>query len=240
MEVCVIGSADMNSERFSAGYLINGTILVDIPEGTCRRLLSLGIVPETVGAVLITHMHGDHILGLPVWALKKTKTTPPPEEGSIKICVNAAEKDALEGIVKNSFSTSFTGEKGKGLCFCCEDRFQLNGFFVTRVPVIHGNLPGCFGYLISDGHAVAGFTGDSCLCDGVRKIAEASDVIFCDCDRIAGNEKHMGIDDLKKLAKEFPRVRIFASHLRDGTREELLRTAPAGVTAADDGMIVTI
>lgn len=241
MKIRILGSADMNSACFSASYLINEKVLVDIPEGTCRRLTKTGIRPESTDAVLITHMHGDHMLGLPVWALKKTKVTPPPANGSITICVPAAEKENLQAIVCGSFATSFTEEKtGRFFRWICEDSFTLGDLKVTRIPVTHGILPNCCGYLITDGTVTVGFTGDSCLCAGVKTIAALSDVVFCDCDNITGNEKHMGINDVTALTKEFPHARFIATHMKDETRAALLRETPAGITIASDGEVLEL
>ena len=235
MEIFVLGSADMNSKRFSASYLIDKKILVDMPGGSSTELMRHGIDPASVETVLITHMHGDHILGLPVWALQKSKA-PSPEEGSIRICVNEEQKPCLENIVRSSFSTSLTKEKtGRYFRWVTENDLSVGDLHVQRIPVIHGTLPGCFGYLVSDGRVTAGFTGDSGLCEGVREIVSSSDLVFCDCDLITGTEKHMGIDDLLSLAEEFPDTKIVASHMRDETREELERLRPERITAASDG-----
>ena len=237
MEIFVLGSADMNSKYFSASYLIDKKTLVDMPGGASTELMRHGIAPTSVETVLITHMHGDHILGLPVWALQKSKA-PSPEEGSIRICVNEEQKPCLENIVRSSFSTSLTEEKtGRYFRWITDNKLFLGDLQVRRIPVIHGTLPGCFGYLVSDGRVTAGFTGDSGLCEGVREIVSSSDLVFCDCDLITGTEKHMGIDDLLSLTKEFPGTRIVASHMRDETREELERLRPERITAASDGDI---
>lgn len=47
-------------------FNINGDlILMDVGEGTQRQMLYAGLSPQRVVKILITHMHGDHILGLP-------------------------------------------------------------------------------------------------------------------------------------------------------------------------------
>lgn len=236
MKIRILGSADMNSACFSASYLINDRCLMDIPEGTSRQLRLLGIQSESIEAVLLTHLHGDHTLGLPVWALKKTKMSPPPQDGSICICADRAQKDALEHLIHSSFPTSFSAEKtGRFFRWVCESQFDLGGLHIQRIPVRHGALPDCFGYLVSDGSVTVGFTGDACLCDGVREILSAAELTFCDCDLITGNEKHMGIGDLEALAEEYPGTRIVASHLKDETRQALLQMQPKGIAPATDG-----
>ena len=241
MEILILGSADMSSTYFSASYLINGKTLVDIPGGTCRELAKRSIRPQSVENVLITHMHGDHMLGLPEWALIRTKSVPAPEEGSIRIGISREQKPRLESIVRNSFPTTLTEEKtGRFFRWIEDSAFSLEELQIRRIPVCHGILPDCFGYLMTDGSATVGFTGDSCLCDGVREIVSSSDLVFCDCDLINGNEKHMGIDDLMRLAAEFPGKRIIATHLKDETREELKRLKPEGILIAADGAVINI
>lgn len=47
-------------------FNVNGDlILMDVGEGTQRQMLYVGLSPQKVMKILITHMHGDHILGLP-------------------------------------------------------------------------------------------------------------------------------------------------------------------------------
>ncbi|MCU0799483.1 MAG: ribonuclease Z [Candidatus Thermoplasmatota archaeon] len=41
------------------------TLLLDCGEGTQRQLLYSSVSPMRIRAVLVTHLHGDHILGLP-------------------------------------------------------------------------------------------------------------------------------------------------------------------------------
>ena len=241
VEIKLTGTGPIWSRYQSASALINGNIMIDMPNGIFKSLMTEDNSRDKIDHVILTHMHGDHILGLPVWALRKTKTVPPPQEGSIRICVSHGQKDTLESIVRNSFSTSLTEEKtGRYFRWIGEDEFTLPGLKIRRIPVKHGSLPDCSGYLVTDGCVTVGFTGDSCICDGVREIVSSADLVFCDCDLITGDQKHMGINDLRSLVKEYPGVKIVAAHLKDETRSELSRLKPEGITAAADGEIIRV
>ncbi|MEM2018316.1 MAG: ribonuclease Z [Zestosphaera sp.] len=55
------GSDDMPSVLVSYG---GKNLLLDVSEGTQHRLLEIGKSVASVNPILITHMHGDHVLGL--------------------------------------------------------------------------------------------------------------------------------------------------------------------------------
>lgn len=232
----MVGSADMNSVYMSASYLIDGSVLVDIPGGVLRELKRHGVESSEVKQVLITHLHADHTLDLPLWILKKTKEVPSVGEKGIPVYAGRNCCGRLEQITGCSFFTSLTAEKiAKFVDWRTEDEFAIDHLSFKRIPVSHGTLPDCCGYMVTDGEMSVGFTGDSCLCDGVRKLASSCDLLFCDCDLITGNEKHMGIDTLIKLKEEYPGCRIIATHLKDETRARLLELGDCGIGIAVDG-----
>jgi len=69
-ELIVLGTASQAPTRYRNhnGYLLRWDgegILFDPGEGTQRQLLLAGVSPWTFGRICITHLHGDHCLGLP-------------------------------------------------------------------------------------------------------------------------------------------------------------------------------
>ena len=69
-ELVVLGTAAQvpTRERNHNGYLLRwegAAILFDPGEGTQRQLLRAGVASSSIGAICITHFHGDHCLGLP-------------------------------------------------------------------------------------------------------------------------------------------------------------------------------
>lgn len=70
IELIFLGTSSMvpTKERNHSGALINfkgNNILVDCGEGTQRQLKFAGISASKITKILITHWHGDHVLGLP-------------------------------------------------------------------------------------------------------------------------------------------------------------------------------
>ena len=69
-ELVVLGTASQTPTRYRNhnGYLLlwdGDGILFDPGEGTQRQLLMAGVSPWSFGRICITHLHGDHCLGLP-------------------------------------------------------------------------------------------------------------------------------------------------------------------------------
>ena len=69
MKIYTIGSGDMYSINNSASYLINDSILLDIPNGTCRELKRKNINIIDINHIIITHLHADHFFDLPFYLL---------------------------------------------------------------------------------------------------------------------------------------------------------------------------
>jgi ribonuclease Z len=79
MEITFLGTSSMvpTKERNHSGLFIKYDtegILIDCGEGTQRQLKIAGIKPSKVTRVIISHWHGDHVLGLPglIQTLAKT------------------------------------------------------------------------------------------------------------------------------------------------------------------------
>ena len=69
-ELVVLGTASQTPTRYRNhnGYLLHWDtdgILFDPGEGTQRQLIVAGVSPWTFSRICITHLHGDHCLGLP-------------------------------------------------------------------------------------------------------------------------------------------------------------------------------
>ena len=70
MKIIFLGTSAMvpTRERNLTGVLINyknENILIDCGEGTQRQIKLAKLSPTKITKILLTHLHGDHIFGMP-------------------------------------------------------------------------------------------------------------------------------------------------------------------------------
>src|ERR1700737_2804767 len=78
MRLAFLGTGSAFSvERYNGAVVVDGRILLDGGAPLLPHMHRLGIDPGAVQLLFLTHFHGDHMLGLPPFALH----TPPPARG---------------------------------------------------------------------------------------------------------------------------------------------------------------
>ncbi|HEY0453838.1 MBL fold metallo-hydrolase, partial [Actinophytocola sp.] len=105
------------------------------------------------------------------------------------------------------------------------------GHYSVRAVQVQHTIAPALGYIVGDGTATAGFSGDSELCAGIDNIMLESSAAVLDASFIEQRSGHMGATDLMKIAHRFPQVRVIATHMSDEVREH---TWP-GVELPSDG-----
>lgn len=231
MRVMVIGSGSMWTHYNSACYMVDDNIMVDFPNGACKYLCRNGVDIKEINHVLITHFHGDHYFDIPFYVLRKSKSN---DRNSIIYCSKEG-KSKIKKIGHLAFPNSFEeAAMDSELKFYCKDSFKINEYLINRVLVDHGRMKPAYGYVFKDGDMFVGFTGDTSLCDNVELMASKCSYLFCDCMRIDGNNKHMGIDNLKYLSRTYNNCTFVVSHLDDETRNVLIKLKLKNVIIPED------
>lgn len=234
MKVRLTGTGSMWTEYGCASVLVDENIMIDLPGGLSKTLLRMGVDPFGIDSVLLTHMHGDHTLELPVWALNRVKHG--AAEKSSRICAAAEHAEGIRKLMALSFSESLKEENiSRFFEFVAEDCFSAGPYRVRRIPVSHGSLPSC-GYELCDGKNTVSVSGDTCMCDGLRQMAAESVLLICETALPEGNDKHMGVRDVVCLAEEFPDCRIITTHMGDEARKLLEKENAGNLIIGTDGM----
>ena len=206
------------------------SILVDAGPDLRQQALTYGIT--RLDAVLFTHTHADHILGLDdIRGFNFTQQKPIP-------CY--ATTGALESIRK-MFYYIFDGvpREGGGIAKIetrdIEGPFAVGGVSIVPVPLWHGRSPilgfrfGSFAYL----------TDCSAIPDESWPLVAGVDTLVIDALRHKKHSTHFTVAEaLEAIAAIAPR-RAFLTHMaHDLSHAETNARLPAGVELAYDGLVL--
>lgn len=237
MKVQVIGSGSMWTKYNSACYLIYDKIMIDFPNGACKYLYRLDIIPNTINNVVLTHFHGDHYFDMPFYLLNKSKS----KNKEVNIFCSKEGKQKINKIGHLAFPNSFKEAcNSLNLKYYFKDNFIIEDYKVKKMLVEHGRMKPAYGYIFSKDDICVGFTGDSSLCKNVENLSAKCNYLFCDCMFINGNSKHQGIDNLEYLSKKYPKCTFVVSHLEDETRYKLEKMKIKNVIVPDDAQIIMV
>src|SRR3989338_1160522 len=209
IEITFLGTSAMQptKERNTASFLLNykgETFLFDCGEGTQRQMKIAGLSVGDVDKIFITHLHGDHVLGLP--GLIQTIASANPEKiieiygpkGTRKNMKKLFEifafrekhnlfiKDVKKGKILNTekyFVETRPLEHGipcAGYSFVEKDRRRINLNYIKKIGIPEGPLLG----KLQDGKSII-FNAkkitpkESTYLVKGKKITHISDTLFC-------------------------------------------------------------
>jgi len=122
--------------RNLAGVLLSykaENILFDVGEGTQRQLKIAGVKPGKVTKILISHWHGDHVLGLP--GLLQTFMAS-QYHGTLEIYGPRGSKKYFENMMKGFAVKEIVEYKLKEVG--SGKFFETNDFYLEALPMKHG------------------------------------------------------------------------------------------------------
>lgn len=207
-------------------------ILVDTATDLRQQALAHNI--RAVDAILFTHGHADHVMGLDeVRRFNVASREPIP-------CY--ASRETWE-TVKRSFYYVFDGLPRLGggvpqlVAHEVDAPFSAGGVRVVPVPLWHGRLPilgfrfGRFAYL----------TDCNVIPDESWPLLEGLDVLVLDALRYKAHTTHFTVDEAIAAARRIGATETWLTHMtHDIAYAELARRLPAGIRLAYDGLVLDV
>lgn len=231
MNIKLIGTGSMYTKYNSACTMINDEILVDMPNGTVKQLLKQSFDVTKIHTILITHMHGDHTADLPFffkYVFNYLKSS-----GKITLVGPIGIKKKLIQLFQAyNFEDEEEIQKYFNIEFqeVLEEKLVVSNYQIQSFEVDHGYEKPALGYVVN---GLVGFTGDSGLCSGIEDIFRHSKIVVSDCSLMIGDHTHLGVDNLNYLFNKY-QTKVIATHLRDQTREELLKMELDHIQVVED------
>ena len=103
--VTLLGTGSPNPvlRRFGPGVLVQAggkNLLIDCGRGVTQRLLQSGVKLGAVDALFVTHLHSDHIVGIPdLWLTGWLEANYGQREGSFRVYGPAGTQGLMDGLV---------------------------------------------------------------------------------------------------------------------------------------------
>ena len=203
-------------------------VVVDTGPDFRQQVLRAGI--ERVDAVLYTHAHADHILGLDDLRPFNFHQREPIDVYSSASTLN---------VVKRVFSYIFhdgpsesSRPKIRPVIFDKEP-FEVHGLEFTPVELKHGSGP-CHGFRFG---RMAYLTDHSEIPEESMSLVEGMDVLFLDALRYKPHPTHSTVDQSLKLVERLkPRMAYFTHVSHDLLHERAESLLPENVRLAYDGL----
>jgi ribonuclease BN (tRNA processing enzyme) len=247
MQLTIIGCGD----AFGAGgslqtsFLVRGsasTFLIDCGASTLIGMRRLGLQPNDVDTVFVTHLHGDHFGGL-VWFLvdaiyASARTRPLVVTGPKSIAQRFAI--AAEALYPGITTT----KRNCDLTFLeYEERKPLAVGSVTVIPFEVHHPSGAPPYalrFVLDGKVLA-FTGDTGWVEALCEVANGADLLISECFQYDVTLPiHL---DYKTIDANYARLgakRVLLTHMGEAMLAATGKVDASRYTIAHDGLVLDL
>jgi ribonuclease BN (tRNA processing enzyme) len=245
VELIVLGSGDAfgSGGRNQPAFLVNlpaWAFLLDCGATTLMALKRLNLDPGRIGAILLSHLHGDHTTGIPFLFLQYQFLTrrqealviagPPGIEERVEGLWGLMYKETQERIQRR-FPVQYLELEPKKWT-------RIGPVEVLPLEVVHHHREVAYGYKVKAGEKVLGYTGDTEWTDNLIELAKDSDLFICESYLYERKIRfHMSYEDIQARRSALKCRRLLLTHLY---AETLARLEEIVDEVAYDGMRILL
>jgi len=243
MEVQFIGSGDAfgSSGRFQTCIVLRGAgapLLIDCGASSLIAMRRLGIDPRTIGAIVVTHLHGDHFAGIPFLVLDGQfggRTSP----------LTIAGPPGTQGRIESAMEVRFPGSTNVRRRFQVAVAEFANGrsasigdAMVTPFEVEHASGAPPFAVRVEYGGKIISYSGDTQWTDALIEAANGADLFIAEAYFFEKQIKyHLDYRTLQEHRAELGCRRLVLTHLSGDT---LRHRSEIDAECTDDGTIIRL
>jgi ribonuclease BN (tRNA processing enzyme) len=243
MHLTIIGCGDAfgSGGRSNTCFMLKtakATLLIDCGASALPALKAQNIDLNSIDAIVLSHLHGDHFGGLPFFMLDAQFLA--RRETPFLIAGPPGTRDRLNAAMEVFFPKS-TGSKWRFDWRVQEIEVgvpsDVLGHSITTTEVIHQSGAPSTALRLSDGVRTFAYSGDTEWTEALLPIARDADLFICECYGFAGKlTGHMSWENLQPRLRDLGAKQTMLTHMNPSMLARTDEARAAGVLISADGL----
>lgn len=257
MKITILGTGTFYVNRFRSGpaYLLEAggkKILIDCGPGTLMRLSDVGVAPDDLDYILISHLHGDHsgdlfaiLMGFALKPFFSTET-----EYKTPIIYGPKNISTFGKRLGDVYQLKTLDNYEKIKYVEISSEFIIGDITVKAFPVSHtaaGLAADAWAFRFEYDGKVLVYSGDSIKCPGIEQACVDADIFVCDASyqKGKGSPAHMNTTEIGEIAATANVKSVVLSHFYPNTENvdliaEVKEEFPGEVERGADLMVIEV
>jgi ribonuclease Z len=218
MRIAFLGTGSAFSlERHNGAVVVDGRLLLDGGAPLLPHMHRLRIDPGAIDAVLLTHFHGDHVLGLPTFALYRAFNP----AGPLAVIGPPGVEQRLESLFGLAWGEDWPKYRERARLTYQEAGASgdVGGIHYETVKLEHGHMD-CRGYRVHLDGKVLAYAGDTTASPPLDDLVRGADVAITEATAPHAADAggvHTTWDQAQALASRHPGTRFLFNHISSGS-----------------------
>lgn len=182
------GTPNLSDDQWGPSTLVQAggtSLLFDCGRGTLLRIRQAGVNPARVSTVFLTHLHSDHVVGLPDlwltgWELGREALSLHGPEGTASMASHLMEAFSADIEGRQKPPQSLIGDTAQIHAKDIAEGvvYSENGVKVTCFTVDHGSFKPAYGYRVDYIGCSVALSGDTVYSDNLVEHTRGVDVLI--------------------------------------------------------------
>lgn len=243
------GNAFLPNGRHHSFAIIDGQHIIDAPPTALKSMRENNINISDIKTIFITHLHGDHIFGIPFLLLERTYISDRNFEHPLTIVAAPGARARIEQVCEIAYPGSLDKILAEINWIEDTDGITTDGWSWNRFEVNHNAAVDPFGYTFTSRNgAKFVHSGDSGPCEPLYSAIKDTDMVIIEMsvpEWVPSNEHHKP-SDIQSLSAKYPSTLFIITHTYIDSKhsrspaitEKTFPDHPQNVIHAEDGQRV--